>query len=199
MQAKLKREMQNFLAWFNGKSDIDTVLKAGICHFWFVTIHPFEDGNGRIARAIADMQLARADGSAQRFYSMSAMILQDWKQYFWILEESQKGTLDITPLLFWFLECLNRSLDTTDNLLAKVRNTARFWDKFSKTSLNERQKLMLDKLLDGFEGKLTTVKWAKLAKCSHDTALRDIQDLIEKEILTKEDAGGRSSSYMLKT
>jgi Fic family protein len=194
---QVEKEMKRFLAWFNSDVNIDPVLKAAISHFWFVTIHPFEDGNGRIARAIADMQLARADKSPQRFYSMSARIQHDWRDYYWILEQTQKGSLDITKLLYWFLECLNLSLGAAEGLLAKVKTKAKFWDKASGASLNERQRLVLNKLLDGFEGKLTTVKWAKLAKCSHDTALRDINNLIEKEILEKDEAGGRSAGYNL--
>ncbi len=191
----VKKEMNQFLDWFNSDIKIDPVLKASISHFWFITIHPFEDGNGRIARAIADMQLARADGSSQRFYSMSAQIQKERNDYYDILESSQKDTLDITNWLNWFLSCLSRSLDSTDMLLVKVLDKAKFWDKFSKINLNDRQILILNKLLDGFEGKLTSSKWAKLTKCSQDTALRDIQDLIEKKALIKEAAGGRSTAY----
>lgn len=194
---QIEREMQIFFEWFNNGKDIDPVLKAAISHFWFVTIHPFEDGNGRIARAIADMQLARVDGSTHRFYSMSARIQKDWKEYYWILEESQKGTLDITNLLFWFLKCLDKSLDAAEELLSEIKIKTRFWDELSQINLNERQRSILNKLLDGFDGKLTTSKWAKISKCSHDTALRDIQDLIEKNILVKENAGGRSTSYVI--
>lgn len=189
--------MNRFLDWFNRDIKIDPVLKASISHFWFITIHPFEDGNGRIARAIADMQLARADGSSQRFYSMSAQIQKERNNYYDILEGSQKDTLDITNWLNWFLECLSRSLDSTDTLLVKVLDKAKFWDKFSNINLSDRQILILNKLLDGFEGKLTSSKWAKLTKCSQDTALRDIQDLIVKKALIKETAGGRSTSYNL--
>ncbi len=193
----VKTEMRRFLEWFNGKTNIDPVLKASVAHLWFITIHPFEDGNGRMARAIADMQLARADDSSQRFYSMSAQIQRERNDYYNILESSQKGTLDISDWLDWFLKCLNRSLDSTDVLLAKVLEKARFWDRFPAASLNDRQTLLLNKLLDGFEGKLTTSKWAKIAKCSQDTALRDIQDLMDKQALIKEPAGGRSTSYIL--
>jgi Fic family protein len=146
---QIEREMQIFFEWFNNGKDIDPVLKAAISHFWFVTIHPFEDGNGRIARAIADMQLARVDGSTDRFYSMSARIQKDWKEYYWILEESQKGTLDITNLLFWFLKCLDKSLDAAEELLSKIKIKTRFWDGLSQINLNERQRSILHKLLDG--------------------------------------------------
>ncbi len=195
----LTQEMQKFTNWFNQTMDIDPVLKAAIAHFWFVTIHPFDDGNGRIARAIADLQLARADETSQRFYSMSAQIQKERAAYYKILETSQKGTLDITDWLEWFLSCLERAIGASDELLAVVLQKARFWDSHANAGLNVRQNLMLNKLLDGFDGKLTSSKWAKIAKCSQDTALRDIQDLIEKDILMKEDSGGRSTSYVLKT
>ena len=188
-------EMQRFLHWFNTDTTMDPVLKASLAHFWFVTIHPFEDGNGRIARAIADLQLARADGSAQRFYSMSAQIQRERNDYYSILERTQKGSLNISPWHTWFLNCLGRALDATDTMLGRVLEKAKFWDRFSKTPLNPRQLTMLNKLLDGFEGKLTTAKWAKITKCSHDTALRDIQDLIEKGAIVKEEDGGRSTAY----
>jgi Fic family protein len=194
----MKKEMKLFFDWFNAKEDIDPVLKAGIVHLWFVTVHPFDDGNGRIARTIADMQLARADDSAQRFYSMSAQIRKERNGYYNILESTQKGSLDISDWLEWFLHCLDRALTATDEILSVVMFKARFWDKYSNTQLNDRQRLMVNKLLDGFVGKLTTSKWAKIAKCSNDTALRDIQDLIEKNILAKEEAGGRSTSYIIK-
>ena len=193
----LDNEVSRFLEWFNGVELSDPVLKAAVAHLWFVTIHPFDDGNGRIARAIADMQLARADGSAQLFYSMSAQIQRERNQYYEILESTQKGTLDISNWMIWFLECLNRSLDATEQLLSKVLVKAKFWDKASGVPFNDRQKIMVNKLLDDFEGKLITAKWAKMTKCSHDTAIRDIQNLIEKHILVKEDAGGRSTSYRL--
>jgi len=194
---KLDMEMQQFLTWFNSPMDIDPVIKAAIAHFWFVTIHPFDDGNGRIARAIADLQLARADESPQRFYSMSAQIQKERKSYYDILENSQKGDLDISGWIEWFLTCLNNALSATNEILSTVMYKAQFWERQSETTLNARQILMLNKLLDGFIGKLTTSKWAKIAKCSHDTALRDIQDLVEKSILIKDDAGGRSTSYVM--
>jgi Fic family protein len=193
----LDTEMKKFFTWFNISDDIDPVIKAGIAHLWFVTIHPFSDGNGRIARAIADMQLARADQSPQRFYSMSAQIRNERNTYYEMLERTQKGSMDITGWLEWFLNCLDRSLSATDETLEKVIHKARFWERLKIYSLNDRQKKMLDLLLDGFDGKLTSSKWAKITKTSQDTATRDIQDLIEKSLLVKETAGGRSTSYAL--
>ncbi|WP_210466869.1 Fic family protein [Rufibacter roseolus] len=193
----LESEMGKFLSWFNSSSDLDPVLKAAVAHLWFVTLHPFDDGNGRIARAITDMLLARADESAQRFYSMSAQIRNERNAYYDILELTQKGALDITGWLDWFLSCLDRATSSTDTTLATVLRKAKFWESPKSHSLNERQKLMLNKLIDGFEGKLNSSKWAKITKCSQDTAIRDIQDLIEKGILEKEAAGGRSTSYAL--
>ena len=180
------------------------MLKAGIAHLWFVTLHPFEDGNGRIARAIADMQLARADGSRERFYSMSVSIRQERNAYYDVLEKTQKNTrvtktgIDITAWLEWFLACLDRALDTTEITLAGVFKKARFWESHPAGSINERQRIMISKLFDGFEGKLTSSRWAKIAKCSQDTALRDILELVEKGVLVKDSAGGRSTSYLLK-
>jgi Fic family protein len=194
----LDREMHNFLSWFNSATKTDPILKAAIAHFWFVSIHPFDDGNGRIARAIADMQLARADGSKQRFYSMSAQIQQDRKNYYSMLEETQKGNLDITPWLLWFIACLNRAIALSDQSLDGVMQKESFWEQHRTTEFNDRQLKMLNKLIDGFTGKLTTSKWAKTNKCSADTALRDIQDLISKEILEKEEGGGRSTSYRIR-
>jgi len=201
---RLNGEMKNFLTWFNGSPDTDPVLKAGIAHLWFVTLHPFEDGNGRIARAIADMQLARADGSKERFYSMSVQIRQERNAYYDILEKAQKTAhvtkdgIDITAWLVWFLDCLNRALDTTESTLASVFKKALFWESHPAGLINERQCIMINKLFDGFEGKLTSTKWAKIAKCSQDTAHRDILDLVEKGILKKDSAGGRSTSYLLR-
>jgi Fic family protein len=195
--SKVDAEMAAFLAWFNEKNDLDPVLKAGIAHFWFLTIHPFEDGNGRIARALTDMLLARADGSNQRFYSMSAQIRQERREYYILLEFSQKGGLDITSWLQWFLNCMLDALESTERTLAKVLYKHQFWGRHTGTELNERQRMMLNKLFDGFEGKLTSSKWAKIAKCSEDTALRDIQDLMQKGILRKEPSGGRSTNYEL--
>lgn len=193
----LGKEMKTFLDWFNHALDIDPVLKAGVAHLWFVTIHPFDDGNGRIARAIADMQLARSDESKQRFYSMSAQIRKERNDYYDILESTQKGTLDITTWLEWFFACLDRALTASDETLEGVMKKAKFWEAHSGARFSERQQLMLNKLLDHFEGKLTSSKWAKMAKCSHDTALRDIKDLVENGVLVKDPAGGRSTNYLL--
>jgi Fic family protein len=193
----LAEEMTQLIRWFNWTDRIDPVLKAAIAHLWFVTIHPFDDGNGRIARAITDMQLSRADNSAQRFYSMSSQIRIERKEYYHILEETQKGSLDITEWIDWFLNCLDRALMETDSTLAVVMGKARFWEKHSTTSLNDRQRIMLNKLLDGFDGKLTSSKWAKITKTSQDSAVRDINDLLQRGILAKEPGGGRSTSYIL--
>lgn len=187
--------MKKFLDWFEKEKSTDLVLKAGVAHLWFVTIHPFDDGNGRIARAIADMVLARSERSPQRFYSMSAQIQQERKAYYEILEATQKGELDVTRWLEWFLVCLERAFDRAETILAAVLNKAGFWDRFAATEFNERQRRMINRLLNGFEGKLTSSKWAKLEKCSQDTALRDIEDLLRKGVLTKDSAGGRSTSY----
>jgi Fic family protein len=194
---RLGHEMANFLAWFAEMGDIDPVLKAGIAHLWFVTIHPFDDGNGRIARAIADMALARSERSPQRFYSMSAQIRVERNAYYETLETTQKSDLDITPWLRWFLECLGRAIDGAGAILADVLRKAQLWEQPSTIGINERQRDMLNRLLDGFNGKLTSSKWAKIAKCSQDTALRDISDLIERGLLEKEPGGGRSTSYHL--
>ena len=194
----LNDEMRQFTSWFNTKMSIDPVLKAGIAHLWFVTIHPFEDGNGRIARAITDMQLARSDGSAQRFYSMSAQIEADRNSYYDILENTQKESLNITEWLLWFLSCFERALSNTDETLALVMRKAKLWENSANSNLNDRQKYMLSKLFDDFFGALNSSKWAKMAKCSQDTATRDLQDLVERGILIKENAGGRSTSYALK-
>jgi Fic family protein len=194
---RVRDEMKKFLEWFEKDDSTDLVLKAGVAHLWFVTIHPFDDGNGRIARAMADMVLARSERSPQRFYSMSAQIRQERKTYYEILEATQKGELDITPWLEWFLECLGRAFDRAETILATVLNKARFWENFAKVEFNERQREIVNRMLNGFEGKLTSSKWAKLAKCSQDTALRDIEDLIRKKVLVKDSAGGRSTSYSL--
>ncbi|MEE4198601.1 MAG: Fic family protein [Bacteroidales bacterium] len=196
--SRVDNEMNMFLDWFNNSIENDLVLKAAIAHLWFVTIHPFDDGNGRIARALTDMILAQSDKSTQRFYSMSAQIRHERKQYYQILEKTQKGNLDITEWIKWFLNCLINSLQSTDIVLSRVLFKAEFWRKHSNTKINERQKKLLNKILDGFEGKLTSSKWARIAKCSKDTAIRDINDLISNGILKKEDGGGRSTSYELK-
>lgn len=195
---RLNAEMDKFLQWLNKSSAMDPVLKAAIAHLWFVTIHPFDDGNGRVARAIADMQLARADASRQRFYSMSAQIQRERNAYYDILEKTQKGNLDITKWLIWFIECLDSAISSSEENLSGVTQKAKFWDSHQRDALNERQRKMLNKLMDGLDGKLTSSKWAKIARCSPDTALRDIQDLIEKEMLVKEQGGGRSTSYGIK-
>jgi Fic family protein len=194
---RLDRDMRAFLDWFNANADIDPVLKAGLAHLWFVTIHPFDDGNGRIARAIADMTLARSENSPQRFYSMSAQIRQERSAYYGILEQTQKGTLDVTPWMAWFLGCLGRAIDGARTTLAAVLTKARFWKAIAGVAINDRQRLVLNRLLDGFEGKLTTSRYAKLAKCSQDTALRDILPLVERGILVRNPEGGRSTSYAL--
>lgn len=194
---RLESEMAAFLDWLRGSAGVDPVLVAGVAHFWFVTIHPFEDGNGRIGRAIADMALARADGSAQRFYSMSAQIEVERKQYYLELELSQRGGLDITAWLEWFLSCLSRAMDQADAALEVVIRKAKLWDMVNLKPVNERQRKVLNKLLDGFEGKLTTSKYAKLAKCSEDTAFRDIRSLLERGILERNEGGGRSTSYSM--
>ncbi|CAH2409106.1 Fic family protein [Mesorhizobium escarrei] len=195
--ARVGEEMNAFIAWFNGQEGIDPVLKAALAHLWFVTIHPFDDGNGRIARAIADMQLARSEESPQRFYSMSAQIRQERKAYYGILESTQKRDLEITEWLEWFLACLGRAVDGAEDILAGVLTKARFWEKHAADALSERQRDMLNRLLDGFEGKLTSSKWAIIEKCSPDTALRDIKDLVERGMLVKDEGGGRSTSYSL--
>lgn len=196
--ALVEHEMRQFLDWFSSNNEIDLVLKAAIAHLWFVTIHPFEDGNGRITRALTDMLLAQSDKSNQRFYSMSAQIRIERKAYYEILEKTQKGNLDITAWIQWFLNCLINALQATEATLVKVLFKAEFWAKHSKTLLNERQSKILNMLMDGFEGNLTSSKWAKIAKCSKDTAVRDINDLIAKDILQKEPAGGRSTNYELR-
>lgn len=196
--ATLDTEMAAFLHWFNESTPIDPVIKAGLAHLWFVTLHPFDDGNGRIARAIADMALSRSENSAQRFYSMSTQIRQERNNYYSMLERTQKGDMDVTLWLEWFLGCLDRAIDGAQALLTGVLTKAEFWNRISTQSLNERQRLILNRLLDGFEGKLTTSKWAKLGNCSQDTAYRDILDLVEREILQRDASGGRSTSYSLR-
>ncbi|MBK9191299.1 MAG: Fic family protein [Crocinitomicaceae bacterium] len=193
----LKSEMTQFLKWFNGNNQLDLVLKAALAHFWFVTLHPFDDGNGRLARAITEMLLTRSDGSPLRFYSMSAQIRLERKAYYAVLEKSQKGDLDVTNWLRWFLNCLQNAILASDKLLSRTLNKHQFWSRHAKTIFNERQKKILNKLLDEFDGKLNTSKWAKINKCSTDTALRDVQDLVSKKVLRKENSGGRSTSYDL--
>jgi Fic family protein len=194
---RLTKEMQAFLDWFNASSNIDPVLKAALAHLRFVTIHPFDDGNGRIARAIADMALARSENSPQRFYSMSTQIRIERTAYYNILEQTQKATLDITAWMEWFLGCMGRAIEGAQTTLGVVLAKADFWARLQDVPLNKRQRLVLNRLLDGFEGNLTTSKYAKLVKCSQDTALRDLQPLVDKGILVRNPKGGRSTSYAL--
>jgi Fic family protein len=189
--------MQSFLDWFNGNGESDWVVKTGLAHLWFVTIHPFDDGNGRIARAAADMALARSEKSSQRFYSMSAQIRQERAEYYDALERTQKGTLDVTPWMVWFLGCLSRAIEGAQSAIGAVLTKARFWEAIRDIPINARQRRVLNRLRDGFEGKLTTSKWAKLANSSHDTALRDIHALLENGVLVRNPGGGRSTSYGL--
>lgn len=195
--AQVAAEMKRFIAWFNADAPLDAVLKAGLAHLWFVTIHPFEDGNGRVARALTELQLARADASAQRFYSLSAQLRLERNDYYAQLEAAQKGNLDVTAWLTWFVACLGRALQATEQTLAKVLAKARFWEQHTAFAFSLRQQRLLNQLLDGFDGKLTSSKWATIAKCSQDTATRDIQGLLGQDILVKEAAGGRSTSYRL--
>ncbi len=194
---RIPTEIEKFLYWFDQPGDIDPLMIAGIAHLWFVTIHPFDDGNGRIARAIADMALARSDKTDRRFYSMSAQIRVEQKDYYNVLESTQKGELDVSGWLDWFLNCLFRAIEGAQETLGDVLSKARFWERFAKEPLNIRQVKVLNRLLDGFEGKLTTSKWAKITKCSQDTAYRDILDLIDRGALQKDTAGGRSTSYSI--
>jgi len=195
---RLAGEMSLFLDWLNGESQDHPVLKAGLAHLWLVTLHPFDDGNGRIARAIGDLLLARADGSPQRFYSLSAQIQRERRDYYDILERTQKGGLDVTDWLHWFLDTLGRAIDSAQETLDAVLGKTRFWQRWATTPMNERQVKLLNRLLDGFDGKLTSSKWAAIAKCSPDTALRDINELMALGVLEKSDSGGRSTSYGIK-
>ena len=192
---RLDQEMETFLDWFNTPADTDWALKAGLAHLWFVTVHPFDDGNGRIARAIADMALARSEGSTQRFYSMSSQIQKERAAYYSILERTQKGTTDVSEWINWFLGCLDRAIEDAEKTLSTTLDKARFWERIARISINERQRVVINRLLDGFEGKLTTSRWARMAQCSQDTALRDITDLMEHGILSRSPQGGRSTSY----
>ena len=195
--SQLDHEINIFLKWFEGKPALNWALKAAIAHLWFITLHPFDDGNGRIARAVADLALTRGEQSPQRFYSMSAQIRLERQSYYDILEQTQKETMDITPWLQWFFACLKRAIEGAQSTLAAVLHKTQFWETIASVSINERQRLLLNQLFDGFEGKLTSSKWAKLAKCSQDTAARDIAELIEAGILVKDTSGGRSTSYSL--
>ena len=194
---RLGFEVTRFLEWFEQPDELYPVLKAGLAHLWLVTLHPFDDGNGRIARAVGDLALARSEQTCQRFYSLSAQIQQERSDYYHILEQTQKGDLDVTEWLLWFLSCLQRAIARSENTLSAVLVKARFWEQFAGTPMNDRQVKVLNRVLDGFEGKLTTSKWAKLAKCSQDTAYRDILVLIEMGVLVKAEGGGRSTSYEL--
>jgi Fic family protein len=194
---KVKAEMKAFLAWFNDDNTLDPVLKAAIAHFWFIIIHPFDDGNGRIGRALTDMLLARAEGSGERFYSMSSQILIERKQYYQVLQKIQHSSGDITGWLEWFLQCLHNAMLATENTTQRIIRKAEFWKIHEHTPINERQRQMLNKLFEGFEGKLQTSKWAKITKTSTDTALRDIKDLVEKGILKQQKEVGRNASYEL--
>jgi Fic family protein len=195
--ARVTEEVKRFLSWFKAPGDTDPLFVAGLAHLWFVTIHPFDDGNGRLARAIADMALARSEGSTQRFYSMSAQIRRERSDYYIMLERTQKGGLDVTSWQEWFLSCLRRAIEGSRDTLNSLLTKARFWERFAQQSLNARQVKVLNRLLDNFEGKLTTSKWAKLTKSSQDTAYRDILDLVERGALRKDSSGGRSTSYSL--
>jgi len=197
---RLDDEMRQFLDWFNGRSGIDPVIKAAVAHFWFVTIHPFADGNGRIARAIADLALSRADGSKERSYSMSAAIEAERREYYIQLESAQRGSLDITSWLAWFLGCLDRAIDAAEDMLGSVIKKAKLWQQINQINtdpVNDRQRTVINRMLDDWEGHMSTSKYAKLVKSSTDTALRDIQELVERGILIKNAAGGRSTSYRL--
>ncbi len=193
----VKTEMDRYLDWFNNENRLDPVIKAAIAHFWFIIIHPFDDGNGRIGRALTDMLLARAEGSGERFYSMSGQILAERKRYYEVLQKVQHSSGDITGWLDWFLHCLKNAMLATENTTQKILRKAEFWKIHEHTPINERQRIILNKILDGFEGKLQTSKWAKIAKTSTDTALRDIKDLVEKGILQQTSQGGRSANYEL--
>lgn len=195
----LEKEMQQFIRWFNLNQKEDFVLKAAVAHLWFVTVHPFEDGNGRISRALSDMLLARSDEQTNRFYSMSTQIRKERNSYYEILEKTQKGAMDITNWLEWFLNCLLHSIENSEKLLEKIIFKHSFWIKHTGLTINDRQRKVLNLLMDDFEGALSTTKWAKIRKCSQDTALRDIQDLMEKGILMKSPQGGRSTNYELKS
>ena len=193
----LPAETAAILQWFNAAPTDDALIHAALAHLWLVTLHPFDDGNGRISRAVGDMALARAEGTAQRFYSLSAQIQRDRKQYYEQLEATQRAALDVTPWLGWFLGCLLRAVQGADGLLAGVLDKAQFWQRWAGMPMNARQTLVLNRVLDGMEGKLTNAKWAAMGKCSADTALRDINDLLERGVLRRLEGGGRSTGYLL--
>lgn len=194
---RVPAEMKRFIAWVNDSEEVDALLKAAIAHLWFVSIHPFDDGNGRITRALTEMLLARSENCSKRFYSMSAAIKEMQKEYYEVLERTQHGDGDITEWLLWFLGCFEQALDSTEDTLSSVMRKAEFWERHRNVSFNERQRKILNMQFDGFFGKLTSGKWAKITKCSSDTALNDINDLIAKGILRKADAGGRSTNYVM--
>jgi Fic family protein len=195
---KVPEEMEKFIAWFNADTGIDLVLKAAVAHLWFLTIHPFEDGNGRIGRVMVDMLLARSERCERRFYSMSAQIQKDRKQYYLQLEQSQKGSLDISTWIEWFLGCLRRAIEASEVTVGSIFQKAKFWQAHESEHINERQRKIINLMLEGFDGQLTSSKWAKICKCSQDTAGRDISDLLVKNILQKGDASGRSVHYFLR-
>ncbi len=195
----VKAEMDKFLDWFNNDNQLDPVIKAAIAHFWFIIIHPFDDGNGRIARAITDMLLARSESSSERFYSISSQILVERKRYFEVLQKVQHSKGDITEWLQWFLHCLKNAMHTTEHSMQRIQHKTEFWRLYQNISINERQRTVLNRLFDGFDGKLQSSKWAKITKVSTDTALRDIKDLIEKGILQETSEGGRNANYKLKS
>jgi Fic family protein len=195
--SRLNDEMNLFLDWFNSDTSMEPVLKSGLAHLWFVTVHPFDDGNGRVARALGDILLARADGTTQRYYSLSSSIEADKRNYYLMLERTQKGSMDVTAWLLWYMETLDAALKESGELLKATLTRARFWSQHIQTQFNERQKKMVDALLDDFFGALNTSKWAKMTGCSTDTALRDIKDLVDKGVLVQLEAGGRSTGYAL--
>ena len=194
---RVPAEMERFIAWVNNDDEVDAVLKAAVAHLWFVSIHPFDDGNGRITRALTDMLLARSENCSKRFYSMSAAIRVLQKEYYEVLEHTQCGDGDITEWILWFLSCFEQALDSTEETLLSVKRKAEFWERHRDVAFNNRQRKLLNMLFDGFFGKLTSSKWAKIAKCSSDTALNDINDLIAKGVLRKTEKGGRSTNYIL--
>jgi Fic family protein len=197
--SRIAKEMKRFFLWYNDQKNEESLIRAAVSHFWFVTIHPFDDGNGRIGRAITEMELSRSDQSEDRFYSMSAQIFKERKDYYEQLKIAQKSRLDITSWVEWFLGCLSRSIDSSENHLKGILEKTKIWEKVNKFVLNERQKKVINKLLDNFEGNLTSIKYSRMTKCSKETAIRDIQDLMKKSILIKNEFGGRSTSYRIVT
>lgn len=194
---RVDEEMADFLDWFNNHDNINSVIRSAIAHFWFVSIHPFEDGNGRLARILSDMLLARADKSEFRFYNISSQINKDKKSYYDILEKAQHGDGDITEWICWYANTLSLALDEAENIVSTILNKSFFWQKASSIPLSQRQTDMLNLFLDGYEAKITSKTWASLAKCSKDTAIRDIQDLVDKEILREDIPGAKRPSYSI--